>query len=451
MVGGGKSPKTNRNNQYRATRQRGIALIVILVLLGLLAGVLAVGFTDDLARQNKKEQQTADALAKAKEALIGYAANDPNQPGVLPCPDRDNDGSADSPCGATGVTAIGRLPWKTLGLPDLRDGSGECLWYAVSANFKNSGISAPAVVNSDSLGTLVVNDAGGTPVYSGSNKVVAIVFSPGNPLPGQDRPSSTPAPVCGGNTIAANTIVANYLEGGNQNGAATNIFVTAQSTDAFNDKLLPITREALFPVVEMRVARELRLSLRNYYAANGFFPLAAQFPNNTGTIGTYRGYVPTTGCVPGVPDLPTYLPAWFVANNWHQLMVYAVAPRCTPKINTGLISIALLAPPPVCATGCINLVLVQICLFPQSVDTSVLNCNNTAAGPYLTVSGVGGIESIVLPASYRLGGQSRPCNAVTDCLESVAGNNENIDSDNFVYVKPVRSSTNNDSLVIVSP
>ncbi len=442
--------KTCREQQYQANRQRGIALILILVLLGLIAGVLAVGFTSDLARQNNKEQQTVDALAKAKEALIGYAANDPNQPGVLPCPDSNNDGRADSPCGATGVTAIGRLPWKTLGLPDLRDGSGECLWYAVSANFKNSGLSAPAVVNSDSPGTLVINDAGGAPVYSGSNKVVAIVFSPGNPLPGQDRSSSTPAPVCGGNTTTANTIVANYLEGGNQNGVATNIFVTAQSTDTFNDKLLPITREALFPVVEMRVARELRLSLRNYYAANGFFPLAAPFPNNTGAPGAYQGYVPTTGCVPGVPDLPTYLPAWFVANNWQQVMVYAVAPRCTPKINTGLISIALLAPPPVCATGCINLVLAQICLFPQSVDPSVLNCNNTAAGPYLTVSGVGGIESIVFAASYGLGGQSRPCNTITDCLESVGGNSENINNDTF-YVKPVRSNTNNDSLVIVSP
>jgi hypothetical protein len=28
---------------------------------------------------------------------------------------------------------LGRLPWKTLGLPDLRDGDGERLWYAVSS------------------------------------------------------------------------------------------------------------------------------------------------------------------------------------------------------------------------------------------------------------------------------------------------------------------------------
>jgi hypothetical protein len=31
---------------------------------------------------------------------------------------------------------LGRLPWKTLGLPDLRDGHGERLWYAVSTKYK---------------------------------------------------------------------------------------------------------------------------------------------------------------------------------------------------------------------------------------------------------------------------------------------------------------------------
>ena len=63
-MAGKMSPKASREIQ-----QRGIALIVVLALLGLLVGVLVVGFTGDLARQNKKQQQTTDALAKAKEAL----------------------------------------------------------------------------------------------------------------------------------------------------------------------------------------------------------------------------------------------------------------------------------------------------------------------------------------------------------------------------------------------
>src|SRR5258706_7613436 len=163
-------------------RQRGVALIIVVLLLLIGIGAALFAFIRPASQAIERDKVTAAALAQAKAALIGYAASDPNQPGVLPCPDNDNDGSADSPCGATGVTAVGRFPWKTVGLADLRDGSGECLWYAVSANFKNSGPSAPAIVNSESVGTLTINDIGGTPLYSGSNAVLAIVFAPGTTL-----------------------------------------------------------------------------------------------------------------------------------------------------------------------------------------------------------------------------------------------------------------------------
>ena len=440
MVAGKMSRTASHKKQHHTNRQRGLALIIVLVLLGLFVGSLAVGFTSDLVRKSRIERQTVDALAKAKDALIGRAASDSSIPGSLPCPDLNNDGVAELFVGINCPSYVGRLPWRTLGLPDLRDGNGERLWYALSPNFRDHPSAQP--LNSNTPGQL--NITGNAP----ATNVIAIVFSPGAVIGNQVRDP------------ASENNVVNYLEGENSNGAppGDNTFTTALASSTFNDKLLPITREALFPVVEMRVARELRLSLRIYrfgdatHAANGFFPLPAQFPDNIGTPGTYRGYIPTTGCVPGVPELPTYLPTWFVPNNWQQVMVYAVAPRCTPKVNTTLLSLALLAPPPVCASGCIVIPFVlQLCLFPQTVDTSVLNCSNTTAGPFLTVNGVGGVEAAVFAASYSLGGQSRPCNTVTDCLESVAGNNENIDVDDYVYIKPVRSSTNNDSLVIVSP
>jgi hypothetical protein len=430
MVAGKMSRTASHENQHHNNRQSGLALIIVLVVLGLFVGSLAVGFTSDLVRKSKIEQQTVDALAKGKDALVGRAASDSSIPGSLPCPDLDNDGVAELFVGIACPGYVGRLPWRTLGLPDLRDGNGERLWYALSPNFRDHPSAQP--LNSNTPGQL--NITGNAPAAN----VIAIVFSPGTVMGNQVR-----------DTANENNVV-NYLEGENSNGAppGDNTFATALASSTFNDKLLPITREALFPVVEMRVARELRLSLRNYYAANGFFPLAAQFPDNIGTPGTYRGYIPTTGCVPGVPELPTYLPTWFVPNNWQQVMVYAVAPRCTPKVNTTLLSLALLAPPPVCASGCIVIPFVlQLCLFPQTVDTSVLNCSNTTAGPYLTVDGVGGVEAAVLAASYSLGSQSRPCNNAADCLESA----ENIDADDYIYVKPARSSTNNDSLVIVGP
>jgi type II secretory pathway pseudopilin PulG len=369
------SRTADRESPCQGNQQSGIALIVVLVLVGLLIGTLVIGFTGDLARQNRKQQQTTEALAKAKEALIGYAAKDPNKPGVLPCPDSNNDGSADSPCGAIGVTAIGRLPWRTLRLSDLRDGSGECLWYAVSANFKDSGTSAPAIVNSDSPGTLVINDA------------------PGDLVLGQDRtPSSTT--VCGGNTTAAN-----YLEGGNQNGAATNIFVTAQATNTFNDKLLPITSNELFSVVEMRVLHEMRNALVIYRSNNPYFPFANLYTDPTYSCnpGASQGRLPLNigSTCPGLGNWGPELPAWFFPNYWQNVTYYAVS-------QTG----------------------------------------------NLSVDGNPSVTAVVFTAGSAIAalGQNRPCASVSDCLEGP----ENTNGDN-VFVSPVRSATTNDRLLIVSP
>ncbi len=58
---------------------------------------------------------------------------------------------------------LGRLPWKTLGLPDLRDAFGERLWYAVSSKHKgllNCTVS-PACLDMGpeaALGTITVRD-----------------------------------------------------------------------------------------------------------------------------------------------------------------------------------------------------------------------------------------------------------------------------------------------------
>src|SRR5215470_15938884 len=144
----------------------------------------------------QRDEATQAALKQAKEALIGYAALRPTRPGALPCPDLDDNGIAGGnhpdygnnselfPGGIHGGTncdtpgkRIGRLPWRTLGLPDLRDSSGERLWYAMSDNFRNIG----TPINSDTPGQLTV-----TGIAPASN-VIAIIFAPGATLAGQDR------------------------------------------------------------------------------------------------------------------------------------------------------------------------------------------------------------------------------------------------------------------------
>src|SRR3954454_23100835 len=107
-----------------AHQQRGVAAVVFLAIFVLiLVGVLTTAFSSKSV-QNDFDAKTFPVLAAAKEALISYAVTNSDAPGRLPCVDNLNTGTAPTgPCGASGIPQLGRLPWRTLGSPILRDGS----------------------------------------------------------------------------------------------------------------------------------------------------------------------------------------------------------------------------------------------------------------------------------------------------------------------------------------
>jgi type II secretory pathway pseudopilin PulG len=406
------SPPRNSPPVFAPPRQRGQAMMFVAVLL--LVGVFALIFTlaDPANRTIESDKKTAAALALAKEALIGRAAADDNRPGSLPCPDLEtnivgtnvpNDGIADLLAGNDCPSYIGRLPWRTLGLPDLRDGDGERLWYALSTTFRDDTSAQP--INSDTAGQLTIT--GTTPDTS----IIAIVFSPGAVVGSQVR------------DVANENAVANYLENGNETGIATNTFVSGQAASDFNDRLLAITSDALFPLVEMRVIREIRQSLLNYRTANGYYPYASSYSSTLCSLGNTQGRVPLTitflfifGCVGqsswgGAATLPT----WFSANNWNELIFYAVS------------------------SDCISLAALALC--------------NLLSGAPLTV-GTTSAQALLISAGRTLPGQTRPCpdsSSVSTCaphyLDNVTANTDG----NSTFTVPVSSSTNNDRLLIVSP
>src|SRR3989338_8627952 len=113
-----------------SSNQCGAALLVMLIIMIIGGMAYLVSSLNSSTLNVARGKVTADALKQAKEALIGRAVTDTTSPGSLPCPDADGDGSADLFSGNNCPYYIGRLPWKTLGLSDLRDGSGEELWYA---------------------------------------------------------------------------------------------------------------------------------------------------------------------------------------------------------------------------------------------------------------------------------------------------------------------------------
>ncbi|TWI06218.1 prepilin-type N-terminal cleavage/methylation domain-containing protein [Luteimonas cucumeris] len=91
-------------------RQRGFSLVelaVVLVVLGLVT-LLLVRFLGTAAHE-QREVASRSLLTRADDALLAYAMVNSR----LPCPDSDGGGIEDCAAGQ-----VGRLPYKTLGLPD---------------------------------------------------------------------------------------------------------------------------------------------------------------------------------------------------------------------------------------------------------------------------------------------------------------------------------------------
>lgn len=372
-----------------------------MVLLGVGVTAFVYNFVSPAALGIEREKITRAALAQAKDALVGYAAglnySGTERPGNLPCPDNDGFGFPATSCNDNGVR-IGRLPWKTLGLPDLRDGYGEPLWYAVSENFKKA--TAVGALNTNTPGNLSIT--GSAP----ASNVIAIVFSGGPVLGAQDRnPGASSTCTTTGTVRAKNLCPANYLEGGNENADTT--FVSGPSTAAFNDRLLAITHDMLFPAVELRVAREARIVLAAFFAARSYLPFANDYSGSpAGCVPSSSGRLPVNPTSCGQDSSPWVWPSWFFGNNWHEIVYYAVAPACT--------------------------------------SYSGALCDG--AGGFLTVNGASDMRAILYAPGRAQAGQGRPCAAVADCLEDA----ENTNGDN-VYVKPVIGPAVNDRLIVVSP
>ena len=291
-----------------ALHQRGFALIAILALAAMItAFLIAIGMnrsSTELA--NEREDRTMNALRQAKAALIAFAASDPPpagyfQPGALPCPDKDNDDGISDCTGFTGASMIGRLPWVSMNIDNLRDSSGEELWYAVSQSFRKMVCTAPntptncTTINSDTQGQFSVTGA------ISMNNVVAVVLAPGPVVQGQTRPTTL--------TAAAHNAPANYVESFNAGDGVHFSFTTnALPTDTFNDRLLVITQAELMaavePVVAARIERDIAPGVQGYVNNYGAYPFPAQFdPTQTsqsayqGSTSQNRGLLPVTRSV----------------------------------------------------------------------------------------------------------------------------------------------------------
>ncbi len=372
-----------------AKRQRGAAFLVLALMVGIAATALIISAGTTSNDKTRAAEKTAKALATAREALIAFAVSVPDsaRPGDLPCPATNyTTGTAAGPCD-TSASRLGYLPWKTLGLPDLRDGTGAPLLYAVSNVFKNS--TRSGTLNSDTPGEFTVN---------GEN-AIAIVFAPGVPKGAQDR-------------NAATFNRSNFLELSNADGNSS--FENSAESNTINDRLIWITPRAFFPPIEMRAMRVAQAQLQHYFSVTGRYPLSTRYLID-GDCWTYNygGRLPleigsSNPCLPGGNNATAGYwtqawPAWFFANYWDYVLHYAVANACTTNPGTP--------------------------------------CDGIT-GTYLRLNGTDGIKALLIRQGIT-NGQSRPCTAPSQCLDDP----ENRDNDRD-YVTPVAG---NDKLTVIAP
>jgi hypothetical protein len=434
-----------------ATRQRGQAMLLTVLLLGVGVAGLVYTLATPATLSLDADKRTAGALALARDALIGRAAADANMPGSLPCPDFDDgtanilnvadDGIADVLVGNQCPSYIGPLPWRTLGLPDLRDGSGQRLWYALSPAFRDDDSASP--LNSDTAGQLTIT--GTAP----ANNVIAIVFAPGLVVGAQDRSDATVS-LCAttGTNILNSRCPANYLDGANGNGVppADMTFTTDLPSTTFNDTLLPITSDALFNVVNIRVAKEAIAALEAYRAANSYYP----FANNYGTgapydcaAGVNRGRLPLTpaGCAQAAWPVGSIMApgGWFAANNWNLVTHYALSTACQrvtfpppPPDLTFLAPIIIgLCDSLGSLSGLGGVVLGILVLVDQPITVNGINATPVTA------------RALVIVTGRAAGAQVHPCASEANCMEDL----ENTNNDT-VYQKPSRFPTTNDRMAL---
>jgi hypothetical protein len=384
------------------SNQQGMALTLVSFVILTAATAVFLANASLQSNASESERTTHHALAEARRALIGRAAMDDNRPGSLPCPDTNHDGEADL-FDKTGIhcpSYIGRLPWKTLGLPELRDASGEVLWYALSPSLRDHPGAQP--INS-AVTPAQIRIVGTEPAVD----VAAVVIAPGATLPGQIRLG------------AGVDAVTNYLEGQNAS-IGDNIYETAAHSSAFNDRLLVITRDQLFDVVEWRVANTIRNTLSRYYGAFRFFPYANSYDDGTFACAQdrTRGRLPNADLAPTHPlsgcaghadwqpalNPPIAPPQWFAANDWHLLTYYAIAPACTRP---------------------------------------TLNCSGSG---FLSVNDKPGVRAIVIIGGRAIAslGQTRPCATEMDCLEQPLAAADQ-------YRRMPRSVSFNDRVAVIRP
>ena len=297
----------------RLKGQRGAALMIMMLIMVLGTSWAVVSAVTQASRNTVKSQiQTGESLRLAKNALLGYVAQQAmtltnHVPGKFPCPEA----TSSIGTGVEGTTtnsicntlpAIGRLPWKTLGIDKPLDGSGEALWYVIGPGLR------VAPINFSTTGALTLD---GT-----SNAAVALIIAPGAALNTLSNSGTAPSPCVKRDQSAGRNVAplnaSDYVECGN---ATLSAFVSSRNDTWGNDRVISITATEMLSAIEGAVADRIQrvvapilngtsTSVTGWYQpvslskwGVNFFPYASTWSdpttnNSCGNYGVTEGLLP---------------------------------------------------------------------------------------------------------------------------------------------------------------
>lgn len=354
--------------------QRGMALLALLAVAAMAFGYIVTSRLNAASQFASADRgYNAKVLNQAKQALIGWvaanaASTDPN-PGRLPCPEAPafftNPAQHGIAAGNCTLPAVGRLPWRTLGVDRLVDDAGEPLWYVVSPGWALPSAGALLTINSDTPGQLTLD----------ASEAVALIIAPGRAVAVQASAGCTAW--VQSRAIAGTPDLRNYLECENATSPADVSFVTRSAGGTFNDQVLRVSAADIMPALEAAIAdrmqREIAPALRTVFPLNGLsqwvasstnplYPHPAPFANPGPGTGT-SNYVGASGINQGL--LPM--------NQTQGCTASASNPRCQPA----LVAYAA-TPAPAVETFGYGYIVSQSCWWDTADASFVRTCSSQA-------------------------------------------------------------------------
>lgn len=327
----------------RRVRQSGIAMLTMIFVIAIILISLMLNTLNPVKIRTLKDKNTYFALLEAKTALIGWSARHITMPGSLPCTDINNDGTAIN-AGQDCNAYIGRLPWRTLGIADVRDGEGECLWYALSPIYRNviavgnRSLAAANQINVNVPGSITLVNFDGSANPFPDNPVIAVIIAPGRPLGAQNRAFAVGG-TCGGNYIAANYLdIFNAFNNATGNAVGNNYtFVKGVDSATFNDRVITITARDLYRPIRQRMVKEIignnntMDGVADFYINNGIYPCPAVNTTSASDCSLTSGFV--NDAIAGMNlDFPI-LGSWLANNNWFATASYNYTDSNNVQLN----------------------------------------------------------------------------------------------------------------------